>query len=108
MKGKLEDMTTVDSKVYVIPCLSKESGPRKNQRLNDVFVVFDSLDPNPSHVVEMPMSHDVPSDDGPPAMCYNSSRGSATVVQEQALKSTLISTEVMQWYMQGEESLNMN
>jgi hypothetical protein len=36
MKDKLEGMTSVDSKVYIIPYLSEDGGPYKHQHLADV------------------------------------------------------------------------
>ena len=44
MKGKLEGMTTVDPKVYVILCLFEDGAPYKSQHEGDVSIVFNLLD----------------------------------------------------------------
>jgi hypothetical protein len=105
MKGKLEGMTTVDPKVYVIPCLSEDGAARKRQCIGDVSVIFDSLDPLMGSNIEVLEFVDLPFDDEPPLEHHDSSRGSATASEEQPLKSTIISKEVMQWYVKGEERL---
>jgi hypothetical protein len=105
MKGKLEGMITVDPEVYVIPCLSEDGAPRKSQRIGDVSIVFYLLDPIVGSDIEVLEFANLPSDGEPPPERHDSSRGSATASEEQPLKSTLISKEVMQWYVKGEERL---
>jgi hypothetical protein len=90
-------MISVDPEVYVISCLSKDGGPHKRQRLADVSVVFDFLDPVPSFDPKVPWFANLPFNDEPPAAQYDSSRRSTTVVvEEQELKSTISLNEVIQ------------
>jgi hypothetical protein len=105
MKGKLEGMTTVDPEVYVIPCLPEDGAPRKRQRVGDFFVVFDSLAPVAGSDIEVLEFANLPSDGELLLERHDSSRGRATAFKEQPLKSILISKEVMQWYVKGEERL---
>jgi hypothetical protein len=105
MKDKLGGTTTMDPEVFIIPCLSEDGAPRKCQCVGDVSVVFDSLDPVAGFDIEVLEFDDLPSNGEPLPECYDSSRGSATASEEQPLKSILISKEVMQWYVKGEERL---
>jgi hypothetical protein len=59
-------MTIADPEVFVVPSFFRDSGPQKRQRVVDVSVEVDSINPVLGPAEEIQMFRDLPSDDETP------------------------------------------